>query len=154
MATIRDYLIDDHYQCDEQLCTADACLRNGDWEGARIGFRRFQGALERHLTIEENIVFPAFEKTLQGAAGPASMLRGEHRQIRAVVSRMYAALASSDPLDYLIHSETLLILMQQHSLKEEDILYPHLDRLLGDKRHEIIEAMRGIEEIDVSTAFS
>lgn len=151
MVTIRDYLINDHQRCDEFLEIAENCVGQGDWEGARNAFHRFHRAIERHLAIEERVVFTAFEKEIGDAATPASMLRREHQQIRGIVSRMRAALTASDAIDFLIHFETYFILMRQHSLKEEEMLYPLMDHLLGDKRRAIIDAMHAIDEIEVET---
>ncbi len=39
---------------------------------------------------------------------------------------------------YLGFSETLLIMMQQHNLKEESILYPMADSVLADDQSQIL----------------
>jgi hemerythrin-like domain-containing protein len=56
----------------------------------------------------------------------------EHDQMRELFDQMNAALAAHDGNTFAGLAETLLILMQQHNVKEEQILYPMSDRALGD----------------------
>jgi len=42
------------------------------------------------------------------------------------------------------HAETLHILMQQHNMKEEQVLYPMTDRLLGGQAADLVAQMSGI----------
>ena len=91
--------------------------------------------------MEERILLPAFEQTLEGGSEPVAMLRMEHRQINGIINRMWEAVQRFDAIDYVLHAETLTLLMQQHTLKEEEMLYPLLDRALASKRSKIISAM-------------
>jgi len=141
MDTICAYLKHDHQRCDDLFDQAETCVAQRNWQGAIDYFSRFQNLLRQHIHVEENILLPAFVQALEGAAGPAAMLRSEHRQIDGIVDRMLEALHRFDPADYVLHAETLTLLMQQHALKEEDMLYPLLDRALACKRDKIISAM-------------
>ena len=91
--------------------------------------------------MEEKVLLPAFEQTLSDSAEPVAMLRAEHRQIHGIVNRMWDAIQHFDAFDYVLHAETLTLLMQQHALKEEEMLYPLLDKALACKRAQIINAM-------------
>ncbi len=42
------------------------------------------------------------------------------------------------PDDYLGYAETLLIMMQQHNLKEENVLYPMCDQHLSSRSTELL----------------
>jgi hemerythrin-like domain-containing protein len=44
-----------------------------------------------------------------------------------------SALEAADSDDYAGSAETLLIMMQQHNLKEENVLYPMCDQHLADQ---------------------
>ena len=57
-------------------------------------------------------------------------MRGEHRQMRQLLEQMRGGLAARDGDAFDGGAETLLILMQQHNMKEENILYPMCDSAL------------------------
>lgn len=77
------------------------------------------------------MLFPAFENATGMRQGPTQVMRMEHGQMRALVGQMEAALAARDGEGYAGAAETLLILMQQHNMKEENILYPMCDQSLA-----------------------
>jgi len=98
--------------------------------------------MERHFQKEEDTLFPAFEQATGNAMGPTRVMRLEHRQMRDALAEMSNALAGGDLEDYLGQAETLLILMQQHNIKEEQILYPMCDQILGAAAAGMIQAMQ------------
>lgn len=51
-------------------------------------------------------------------------MRGEHQQMRTLVADLLVALSAEDKDAYISVSETLMVLMQQHNMKEEMMLYP------------------------------
>lgn len=59
------------------------------------------------------------------------MMRLEHEQMRRLLEEMTAAIDGGCSDDYLGMSETLLLYMQQHNLKEENMLYPMSNRALA-----------------------
>ena len=84
-----------------------------------------------HFEVEENVLFPAFEQATGMTMGPTAMMRAEHAQMRDLLHNMAAVIAAGRRDDYLGMSETLLLYMQQHNLKEENVLYPMSDQLLA-----------------------
>jgi hemerythrin-like domain-containing protein len=67
-------------------------------------------------------------------AGPTLVMRGEHKEMRAILARLQDALERKDADDFAGEAETLLIMMQQHNMKEENILYPMCDSTLAAER--------------------
>ena len=67
-------------------------------------------------------------------------MRGEHRHIERLMRALGESLAQEDTEQSLGISETLLILLQQHNVKEEQVLYLILDRLLADQREALLQA--------------
>lgn len=141
MDTICDFLKHDHQRCDDLFYQTETSIAQRNWKAAIDSFRSFQDVLRLHIRMEEKILLPAFEQTLDGGADPVAMLRSEHKQINGIVNRMWDAIQRFDPAEYVLHAETLTLLMQQHTLKEEEMLYPLLDRALACKRSKIINAM-------------
>ncbi|MCX7897739.1 MAG: hemerythrin domain-containing protein [Rhodocyclaceae bacterium] len=120
-----------HKHCDEAFAAAEAAASKCDWTQAQEQCAFFVRALEDHFRAEEELLFPAFENATGMIAGPTQVMRMEHRQMRELVAAMRAALERKDEADFLGAAQTLLIMMQQHNLKEENILYPMLDRALA-----------------------
>jgi DUF438 domain-containing protein len=99
--------------------------------------------MERHFSREEEVLFPAFEHR-SGGGGPSTVMRMEHAQMRALFQEMGDALAAGEGNRYLGLGETLLVMMQQHNLKEEQILYSMTDRLLADTAPDLVGRMAAL----------
>ena len=83
-----------------------------------------------HFEAEEGVLFPAFEAATGMGHGPTEMMRHEHEQMRTLLAQLESACDAHDGDGYSGIAETLLMLMQQHNMKEENILYPMCDRVL------------------------
>jgi len=141
MSTILDFLGGDHRACDDLFASAEAAVAKNDWSGARALFEQFQAAMARHLAMEEEVLFPAFESHTGMTSGPTQVMRMEHTQMRDLLQEMARAVSAGNQDGYLGLSETLNMLMQQHNLKEENMLYPMSDRVLGSERDSVIHEM-------------
>jgi hemerythrin-like domain-containing protein len=97
--------------------------------------------MEQHFAMEEEAMFPAFEERTGMSMGPTQVMRSEHVQMRELFQGMDNAVRARDADDYLGQSETLLMMMQQHNLKEEQILYPMADQALAGELDELIHRM-------------
>lgn len=137
MSSISDVLGRHHKHCDELFSVCeDACV-NRRWEDGGAGFARFRDTFEAHLSAEESILFPAFEAASGSFGGPTQMMKIEHEQMRELLTEMAKALDAKDANHFAGQADTLLILMQQHNLKEENILYPMCDNLLARSAGEL-----------------
>lgn len=133
MSTIRDFMTDDHRHCDDVFAEVEQAVAAGDWAAAATGFKRFQGDVLQHFGVEEALLFPAFEQKTGMYMGPTQVMRGEHVQMRELMQAAGDALQAKDADAYSGNAETLLIMMQQHNMKEENILYPMCDQHLADE---------------------
>jgi len=124
MSAIPEYLTSKHRECDQLFIEAEAAVAKLDWQLAQDALTAFVKELESHLQAEENILFPKFEQATGMTSGPTVVMRGEHQQMRKLVEDLLAAISKQHKDDFLGLSETLLILMQQHNMKEEMMLYP------------------------------
>lgn len=144
MTTFSSYMGDDHHHCDELFAAAEASVASGDWAGAAAAHRRFLTGMQRHFAMEEEVLFPAFEAASGSSMGPTAVMRHEHEQMRQLFGEMEQAMREQQIGDYLGASETLLVLMQQHNAKEEQILYPMTDRMLEAQQPELLARMQEI----------
>lgn len=124
-------LAEHHKHCDEDFAAAEDAARAGDWDRCGAAFDQFRREIEGHFAAEEEILFPGFERRTGSVAGPARVMRMEHAQMRSLLDQMAATVAARDAVGFSGNAETLLIMMQQHNLKEENILYPMCDRTLA-----------------------
>lgn len=131
MPEIRQILPPHHTHCDALFSEAEAAAQKGDWVACEAVQSAFSAELGAHLSAEEQFLFPAFENATGMRQGPTQVMRMEHEQMRALVAQMNDALQAKDTDAFLGASETLLILMQQHNMKEENILYPMCDQSLA-----------------------
>ena len=144
MHTILDFLGSDHRACDDLFASTEAAVAQKNWDGARDLFARFQAAMARHLAMEEDVLFPAFEARTGNSMGPTQVMRMEHAQMRGLLQEMASAVLAGNQNGFLGLSETLNMLMQQHNLKEENMLYPMSDRVLDSERDGLIRAMEAV----------
>ncbi|HSJ80433.1 MAG TPA: hemerythrin domain-containing protein [Thiobacillus sp.] len=144
MRTIVDFLGTDHRACDDLFASAEDAVAQKDWDSARRRFERFQTAMAHHLALEEDVLFPAFEARTGMRSGPTEVMRTEHAQMRGLLQEMAISLPNADHDRYLGLSETLNMLMQQHNLKEENMLYPMSDQVLGGERDDVIHSMEAM----------
>ncbi|MFO1371406.1 MAG: hemerythrin domain-containing protein [Candidatus Competibacteraceae bacterium] len=142
MATVVECFANEHRHCDEIFATAEDVAHTGDLVGCRTRFQQFQAAMAQHFQKEEDVLFPAFEQASGNTMGPTRVMRLEHQQMREALAELDNALANGDLEEFLGQAETLLILMQQHNIKEEQILYPMCDRILGAAAEAILNAMQ------------
>lgn len=145
MSSISQYLTAEHHHCDDLFAQAEEAASRGAWREAKEGFERFRLSTETHFDMEEKVLFPAFENATGMTLGPTQIMRMEHRQMREVFEQMAAAVGREDADEYLGQSETLLMLMQQHNLKEEQILYRMADQTLADQSDALIGSMQALE---------
>ncbi|TFW01805.1 hemerythrin domain-containing protein [Oxalobacteraceae bacterium OM1] len=142
MSPITTFLETDHADCDALFDQAEACVSRNAWEEAATALRSFEVALRRHFAMEEEILFPAFEAATGSTAGPTAVMRSEHAQLRNILDAAGDAVQSRDADAFFGAAETLQIMMGQHNMKEEGILYPMADRALVAQADELVAAMQ------------
>ncbi|MDD3475498.1 MAG: hemerythrin domain-containing protein [Sulfurimonas sp.] len=141
MSNIKDFMTQSHRDCDEIFAQMeDAVAAKSD--EAVVKFEEFSDALTNHFKMEEMVLFPAFEQASGMRDGPTQVMAMEHEQMRELLSRMSSAIKDKDKFFGI--SETLMILMQQHNMKEEQMLYPMAEQHLGDDADHIISRMRTV----------
>ncbi len=146
MENIQEHLKADHRRCDGFFVEVEQLVADGNWQEAETSFKIFHQAMEHHFTMEEEVLFPDFEEASGNSTGPSKVMRMEHQQMRELLADMIQAADEKDSDAFLGTAETLLILMQQHNAKEEQILYPMCDNLLGHMQGEVLARMKAIGE--------
>ena len=141
MTSIAELMTHDHRSCDHDFARAETLANKKDWDGAALALDAFATGLEAHFQAEEQELFPRFEAATGMTQGPTQVMRGEHAEMRATLAQLRAALASHDLDEFGSEAETLLIMMQQHNIKEKNILYPMCDMRLGGERDTLVDTL-------------
>jgi iron-sulfur cluster repair protein YtfE (RIC family) len=139
MNNISDFMTNNHRECDHLFAIAEESVANGKWQKAQGEFEAFRSETERHLAMEEEVFFPAFDAKTGMQGGPTHVMRSEHQQMRKLIADMAQAVAAKDADGYLGMAETLMVLMQQHNMKEEQMLYRMMDQALGVEADTLLE---------------
>jgi hypothetical protein len=143
MPNIREFMADNHRYCDDCFVAVEQAVADRAWLLATTAFAHFGGAMRHHFAAEESLLFPAFEERTGMSIGPTQVMRDEHAQMRELIAAAEAALGARDADDYLGEAETLLIMMQQHNMKEENVLYPMCDQHLVDQLETLLPRLQG-----------
>lgn len=136
--TITTYLQRDHERLDALFRLA---LETPGAAGLQL-FRRFRLGLERHIVIEESMLFPAFERGAGiPSGGPTEVMRREHVVIKEVLQKLDGHFASGKSTTEL--ASQFFEVIGAHNMKEEQILYPSCDHVVGgDGKGRFIDEMR------------
>lgn len=126
------FFTDDHRQADELWAQLEDAVDAGDDPRAARLWGELERSLRLHFLMEEEVLFPALEEAMgMHGGGPTQVMRMEHRQMLSVLEQMGRAAAAGDFAAVTDQGDTLLMLIQQHNVKEENILYPMAERTLG-----------------------
>lgn len=145
--SIRQFFEQDHDRLDE-LFRRFQTLKHSDFYRAKEAFVQFHFGLQRHITWEEKILFPLFERRtgMSPTMGPTAVMRLEHGRIREYLDGIYRKVEQTNP-----HTDEeengLLKVLGLHNDKEELILYPAMDQHMTDAdRDEVFSAIRAIPD--------
>jgi len=143
---ISQFMTTEHRECDTHFAEAEQAAANGNWEAVEKAFLRFSNETLRHFKREEEELFPAFETQTGNTQGPTQVMRYEHEQVKGLIGKLAEALEAQDKDAYLSLCESMMILLQQHNMKEEQMLYAMCERLLPpDLKETTLEKMKQVE---------
>jgi uncharacterized protein (DUF2249 family) len=139
-ASLTDFMSAHHEWCDGLYARMESAAQSG--EDASTLFQDFESAMRRHFAMEEEGFFPHFDRMMgMENQGPTAIMREEHAQMRSLLDRMSLAAAERDLDSLLSAGETLLILIQQHNMKEEQMLYPLADEAFGAETQDLLKQL-------------
>jgi iron-sulfur cluster repair protein YtfE (RIC family) len=147
MDTITSVLTEDHRYADDLFAAAARAAADGVWNECERQLQHFRAALETHMKIEEETLFPAFEQATGSKAGPTAVMRHEHRQMLALLDDLAGATGARDAKRFDSLAQSFMTVLNMHSAKEETVLYPMCDRVVdtldGAGLRETLQQLRG-----------
>jgi len=145
MESISSYMQQDHVLIDGIAERAVAAAKSGDWAVLERDGLDFLRRLRRHIEMEEQVLFPAFEeRTGMSAAGPSVVMRMEHEQMQPILEQMEQAVAARDGAAYQHASKALLDILVPHNMKEEEMMYPMIDRAADADAKALLEQVKAM----------
>ena len=144
MAILSSYMKADHRACDEAFANMENEVSDENWTNATKLFEAFASDLNHHFNMEEEVMFPAFEAREAGHCNPTPVMIMEHTQMRNVLKQLREDLEAKNKEHFFGLSETLMMTMQQHNMKEEQMLYPMAEQHLTAESERIIAMMDSI----------
>jgi len=140
---ISHYMTNEHRECDTLFAKAEASAASKNWEAVETEFLAFANETLLHFKKEEEEFFPTFEAKTGSTEGPTQVMRFEHEQVRGLIGKMAEAVEKQDRDAYLSLAESMMILLQQHNMKEEQMLYAMADRVFSPElKEETIATMK------------
>ena len=124
VANLVEFFTHDHRTCDESWLAVENAADRADSAATDTAFTQFKTEMLHHFTMEESVLFPAFEEATGMTQGPTTMMRMEHEQMRRLLSQMSGAVTAGDYGNLTDLGDTLLMVIGQHNAKEEGMLYP------------------------------
>lgn len=129
-STLEEILRQDHDEI-EELWESAVQLRGSDPAGSRKKYLLFVEALDEHIEIEENFLYPYSLRTHGDNVGHlVAMMREEHVEIRKRLGNIRAAANSGQPPSEADETE-LRNTLGTHNAREEGLYYPEFDRIFS-----------------------
>ncbi|QOG11932.1 hemerythrin domain-containing protein [Arcobacter sp. FWKO B] len=138
--TINSFMTNEHRKCDDVFAELESAIDSGNFQASKELFEKFHNDMLKHFRQEETVMFAEFNSCSGGGCNPTSVMLAEHDQMRVTMDQIKTALDNSDKNRALGLSENLLFIMQQHNMKEEQIMYNLADNTLNSD--DIIEKMK------------
>lgn len=138
MNIISEFMEEDHDRLDSLFADFQK-LRRQDPTKAQELFLEFSEGLRRHITWEDDDLFPLFEGQTKLLGGPTAIMRLEHLRIKDYLTKIECYMG-----DDTAEWETgLAATLHPHNMKEEQVLYPWIDEAVPEPdRQKVLDKMR------------
>lgn len=146
MKATSNWLVHDHRKYDALLEDCELAAGAGEWKEAIALFRELIDDLGLHIRMEEEVLYPMFERKSGDPQGEIAMLREEHEEIERLLRDLMTVIKIQD-FDHLLDSLIPLHkAMKEHNAHEETVfLGPDGEALLA-RREDILERLKALEK--------
>ena len=141
MSTMDNWLEHEHSLYEDLLSRCAIAAENEEWGRVDLLFGQLVTSLKRHMAMEEEVLYPAYEAEPNAPQGPTRALREEHDRIVQLVrdvAHVIRSRGSEHLLECLEHLEKAMI---KHHEKEEDIFLPMASHILRESRDELLQRL-------------
>jgi iron-sulfur cluster repair protein YtfE (RIC family) len=129
-----------HQELDALFFRHQVAILKADWPQAGLPLKIYEEALMSHLKEEEDILLPLYrERVTPIRGGDPEIFIQEHqkvdewlKRIRLRISRLVPLPPPKDVIALLDDEAHFKKFMEHHSLREDRILYPELERVTSE----------------------
>ncbi len=127
-----------HRTCDDLWAQVETAVEKGNEAEIVSTTSQFVAKTQKHLQIEEELLFPMLgQATGMGTFGPVGVMLAEHEQMKRLLQLIEEHSQNGNGEQVIDLGDTLLMLTQQHNIKEEQILYPMSEDVLASQWSEL-----------------
>ncbi len=141
MNSTNNWLVHEHSLYEDLLSECHDAVENEDWEGVNLIFSQLVMHLKRHIALEEEVLYPAYESAAHAPQGPTTALRDEHSTIIRLLQDMVPIIRTRDSEHLLQCLSQLENQMIKHHEKEEDFFLPMASHILKASHDELLLKM-------------
>jgi iron-sulfur cluster repair protein YtfE (RIC family) len=113
-----------HERLDTFCKMVSEALGRGSLSGARLAFMRFGDALEAHVTLEDQVFFPALRGLRPDLTEPLTRLVQEHATIRHDLEQLRDLLSAGSAEAFARDFTCLCDFIREHERSEDEVLRP------------------------------
>ncbi|MDA3947472.1 MAG: hemerythrin domain-containing protein [Helicobacteraceae bacterium] len=136
MANLKEFMTKDHRHCDDTFAAMEQKANSEGLAGAKELYAEMKEEMEHHFQMEERVMFPAFEEKTGMTEGPT--------QMRSLIKEVGEAIARDNKERFFGLTETMMIMLQQHNMKEEQMLYTMVQQHLSADADQLISMMESM----------
>lgn len=140
-----NWLYHDHLDMEDLLEAAAAATRQQKWNTVEHMLGKLVDRLKRHMRIEEEVLFPAYEQVPGTAPQPTEALRRDHDGIVNWCRDLHYATQARDPVAFLGSLQTLRELLAAHDQKEENFFLPMAGHSLTPEKAAVLERLKALD---------
>ena len=112
MNSTDNWLAHEHSLYEDLLTECHDAVENEDWWSVSLIFNQLVMHMKRHIAMEEEVLYPAYESASHAPQGPTTVLREEHSTIIRLIQDIAPLIKAREPeqlLERLAHLENQMI---------------------------------------------
>lgn len=141
-----NWLVHDHRKYDALLSECEMAAEMADWKGAIDLFNKFVAELKLHMQMEDEVLYPFFEKEVSGASEKIEVLAEEHDEIVRLLRDLVSVIKAKNIEHFLESLLPLHEVMNEHNEHEESVFLNMGNDSLLMHRDEIMQRLHVVEE--------
>lgn len=148
MNDTNNWLIHDHRKYDEMLTECEMAAEMADWKDAVRLFNEFTNDLKLHMQLEDEVIYPLFEKKGAEAEDAMTELHEQHEDLVRLLTDLVSVIKNKN-IDHFMESLVPLHkIMNEHNEFEEEVFQRMGNDDLLMRRDEVIQQLSALQAKD------
>lgn len=150
MESVLKFLVHDHARCNSLIDALIGFVGDADWAIATTAATMLSTALQRHIRIEEELVFVPLDAMLDVGLVPTAGMRAEHERMVGIAGQLSGAVAQRDASRACACARMLKVILQIHFDKEHSGFFLLADQVLAPRNARMAAALAAIQNEDMA----